>query len=460
MFRWPGGWRATSRSVAQGFELGNSRVAITADGTFATGAADFDFGAHLTDLSLLSDKAGGRLAITGSAKGQGDIALVLNGEVTQGNLAGKTLDGAQFGFDGTLRQDGSLLGALSGNAALGGTPVTLEGNIGTSDAGRRLSGFRFAAGRTVLEGDVTQGADGLVNGIVTLASPDVSTAAALAAITASGSANARIVLSGEGGRQAAQVSGRIENLKAEDVRIGSADIAGTLSDLFGTPAIDGTVTVRTLAAAGFTVDRLDAQAAQSGDTTSFTVTAATESDRTLANAGLTPLQATAKGSLTGRIVTLGSLSVTGRGGLQVSGNGRVPLDGDGLAIDITGSAPLALGNRFVADRGGQLSGTVNLKARVSGSLGAPQFSGSVSTGGAGYVDPDLNLRLVGIGGSATLWGQRIVIDNLTARLATGGSVAVGGSVGLTGNNDADVFLRLDDARHADGTCLSPPSAAS
>jgi translocation and assembly module TamB len=186
-------------------------------------------------------------------------------------------------------------------------------------------------------------------------------------------------------------------------------------------------------------------------TTNFTVTAATESDRTFANAGLTPLRATAKGSLIGRTITLSSISATGRGGLQVSGGGRVPLDGDGLAIDITGSAPLALGNRFVADRGGQLSGTLNLKARVSGSLTSPQFSGTVSTGGAGYVDPELNLRLVDIGGSATLSGQRIVIDSLTARLSTGGSVAVGGSVGLTGNNDADLSVRLNDARYADGT---------
>ena len=437
--------------VAQGFKLDNARVAITADGTFATGAADFSFGAQLADLSLLSDKASGRLAITGSAKGKGDIALVLAGQVPQGKLAGKTLDGAQFGFNGTFSADGKLVGALSGNAALGGTPVTLAGDITSDETGRRLDGLRFTAGPTELTGNLVQDAGGLVSGQLTLASPDVSTAAALAAITARGSANAQITLSAANGQQAAEVTGRIEGLSAEDVRIGSADIRATLTDLFGTPAINGTVAARTLTAAGFTVDRIDAQAAQSGDTTNFTVTAATESDPTLINAGLTPVQATARGSLTGRVVTLSSLSATGRGGLQVSGSGRVPLDGDGLGIDITGSAPLALGNRFVADRGGQLSGTANLKARVSGSLASPQFSGTVSTGGAGYVDPELNLRLVDIGGSATLSGQRVVIDDLTARLSTGGSVSVGGSIGLTGNNDADISVRLNDARYADGT---------
>jgi len=436
--------------VAEGFRLGNDKVAITADGSFATGAADFSFGADLSDLSLLSENASGRLAITGTAKGQGDIALMLSGQVPQGRLAGKALEGARFGFTGTLAADGRLAGALAGDASLGGTPVTLAGDIASDATGRRLDGLRFTAGPTELSGDLVQDAGGLLTGQLALRSTDISTAAALAAIRATGSANATITLSAGAGGQAAQVTGRIEGLTAEEVRIGSADIRATLTDLFGTPAIDGTVAARTLAAAGFTLDRLDAQASQAGGTTSFTVTAVAETDRTLVNAGLTPVQATAKGSLTGRTITLASLSASGRGGLQVSGSGTVPLEGDGLAIDLTGSAPLVLGNRFVADRGGQLSGTANLKARVTGSLAAPQFSGSVSTGGAGYVDPALNLRLVDIGGSATLSGQRLVIDSLSARLATGGSLTVGGSIGLTGTNTADIAVRLNDARYADG----------
>lgn len=437
--------------LAQGFRLGNSKVAITADGTFATGAADFSFGAQLADLSLLSDKASGRLALAGSARGKGDIALALTGEVPGGKLAGKALDGATFGFNGTLAADGKLAGQLGGGATLGGTPVTLAGDIASDANGRRLSGFRFSAGATEITGDLVQDAKGLVSGDMALTSPDISTAAALAAITATGSASAQITLSAENGQQAAEVKGRIDNLSAEDVRIASADIAGTLTDLFGSPAIDGTATARTLSVAGFTIDRVDADASKVGDTTDFAIAASAGSDRTLAGAGLTPLEATAKGRLAGRIVTLDSLSIDGRGGLQVTGSGRVPLDGDGLAIDLSGSAPLALGNRFVADRGGQLSGTANLEARVSGSLASPQFSGTVSTAGAGYVDPALNLRLVDIGGSATLSGQRLVIDRLSAGLSTGGSVSAEGSVALTGNNDADIALRLNDARYADGT---------
>ncbi len=437
--------------IAQDFRLGNDKVELRANGSFATEKADFAFAADLSDLALLSDQAKGQLSILGSAKGQGAIALELTGRVPQGQLAGKQLVNASVGFTGTLNQDGSLLGALDGSAALDGTAVTLTGNIGTSENGRRLSGLRFAAGPTVLEGDVTQNDSGFVNGIVTLTSPDISTAAALAALRATGSADARIVLIGENGEQTAQVNGTIANLAVEDARIGSADIQASLTDLLGAPAVNGTVAARNIVAGGFTVDRLDATASQSRGATQFTVEAGLDSDRTLANAGLTPVRASARGSLSGRIVTIDSLSASGRGGLEISGSGRVPLEGDGLAIDINGSAPLAIGNRFVADRGGQLSGTATLRARVTGSIAKPQFSGTVSTGGAGYIDPELNLRLVDIGGSATLSGERVVIDTLSARLATGGSISVGGSVGLNGRNAADLSVRLNDARYADGT---------
>src|SRR5690606_5915874 len=70
-----------------------------------------------------------------------------------------------------------------------------------------------------------------------------------------------------------------------------------------------------------------------------------------------------------------------------------------------------------------------------------------------YVDPETNLRLTGITGSASLEGERVVIDTLTANLATGGSLSASGSVGLGDGNAADVRLRLASARYADGNLL-------
>ncbi|MDB5473694.1 MAG: translocation/assembly module TamB, partial [Devosia sp.] len=138
--------------------------------------------------------------------------------------------------------------------------------------------------------------------------------------------------------------------------------------------------------------------------------------------GIAPLGVTASGSFAGNTVTLASLSAGGSGGLTLTGSGTVPLSGSGLDVALTGSVPLALGNRFVADRGGQLSGVVTLDAQLSGSLANPQFGGRVATNGAGYIDPELNLRLQGITGSASLNGTNLTIGSLAASLATGGTV--------------------------------------
>ena len=166
--------------------------------------------------------------------------------------------------------------------------------------------------------------------------------------------------------------------------------------------------------------------------------------------GIAPLSLTSNGSFANNSVTLAALSANGSGGLTLTGSGTIPLAGNGLNLTINGSAPLALANQFVADRGGQLSGTANLDARVSGSISAPQFGGTATISNGGYVDPELNARLEGITGSATLSGERAVINNFSANLSTGGSVSASGSVGLSANFPADLRIALNSARYADG----------
>src|SRR5690606_29954484 len=129
---------------------------------------------------------------------------------------------------------------------------------------------------------------------------------------------------------------------------------------------------------------------------------------------------------------LDRLTANGAAGLNVTGSGRIPLSGSGLSVKLAGSAPLTLANRFLVDRGGQLSGTASFNADVSGSLASPEFGGSVSVSDAGYVDPELNLRLTGITGRASLAGTTARIESLSANLATGGSVSASGTVGLAG----------------------------
>ncbi|WP_423066512.1 translocation/assembly module TamB domain-containing protein [Devosia sp. CN2-171] len=430
---------------AQGFRLGNDRVQIAADGTFATGAADFRFTADLSDLALVSEQAKGALSLVGTAKGKGAIALDVAATVPSGRLAGKVLNNAAFGFNGTLAEDGTLTGALSGDAFLDKFRVTLAGDVATDAETRRLSGLRFTAGPTEVTGDVVQDAQGLLTGTLNLTSTDISTAAALLLVDASGSADARIVLSPVGGKQNADVTGSARDIRAADVRVASADIKAVVTDLFGDLAINGTVDGRTITAGELSIATLTGTATQRGGQTVFNVSA------NASGFGLRSLQVVARGNIAGQVVTLESASADGGNGLRMTASGRVPLSGAGLQVAVRGSAPLAFANQFVADRGGQFSGTATLDASLSGSLARPQFSGTILTAGSGYIDPALNLRLMDINGRASLGGETVRIESLSANLATGGSISASGTVGLGAGNPVDVALRLNSARYADGT---------
>ena len=186
---------------------------------------------------------------------------------------------------------------------------------------------------------------------------------------------------------------------------------------------------------------------------SFSVTGSGVAAAAIQPYGITPLSFEATGDFANGSVALERLSASGAGGLQLAANGSIPLAGGGMSLTVTGSAPLALANRLVADRGGQFGGTASLDARVTGSLAEPRFAGTVSTSGSSYTDPSLNLRLVDITGSASLAGDRLVIDSLGASLTTGGTLAASGSIGLDAANNADIRLRLNSARYADGDLL-------
>lgn len=405
---------------ADGFRLGNENIAITADGRYATGAADFAFNARLADLSLVSDGGSGAVEVTSTARGEGTLQLDLVASVPSGRLAGKTLADARFGFSGTLDEAGVLVGALDGNATLDRSPVRLQGNVNVAGEVRRLDGLRLEAGQNVVTGNLVQTGAELLTGRLSVNAPDVSTLAALALVDATGRANADIALSAANGQQDATISATVAGLDAEGISVGSAELGADISDLFGTPR------------------------------GSFSASGSGISAAEIRDFGVTPIQVSARGEFAGRAAVISSLSAEGAGGLRVAASGRVPFEGSGLDLRVNGSAPLALANRFVADRGGQFGGTANLDATVTGSLSDPRLSGSVSTAGSSYVDPELNLRLVEITGSAGLAGDRINLERLTAGLSTGGSISASGSVGLTGGNEADVAVRLNSARYADG----------
>jgi translocation and assembly module TamB len=175
----------------------------------------------------------------------------------------------------------------------------------------------------------------------------------------------------------------------------------------------------------------------------------------LQSAGAAPLEINASGNFAGKVLTLSSAEASGPQGLSVSASGRLPVSGTGVELAVRGEAPLALANRFLAERGAQASGTLQANATVSGSLKNPSIRGMFSTQGAEFVDPESNTRLRSIAIMGTIDGDRVTLRNASANLAAGGSVAAEGTISLDAASafPADLRITLNDARYADGNLV-------
>ena len=195
---------------------------------------------------------------------------------------------------------------------------------------------------------------------------------------------------------------------------------------------------------------------------SFRLEATNVSAAALAEAGAAPVSIAASGRYGGNAVTLDSARISGPQGLGLTASGRIPFSGSGLDIRIDGEAPLALANRFLAERGATASGVVNFSGGVSGSLAAPQPNLLLSAAGARVTDPLSNLALTDINLLASVRGEIATVNRLTANLSGGGSVSVTGNVSTNAGAGfpADLAIRLTNARYADGEMVAATVSGS
>ncbi len=377
---------------AKDFKIENPQTRVSANGTFASGAANFDFGLDLTNLALLSDKAQGALKVKGSARGQDNIiALAFNAGVPEGALSGRKLTEGSLTFNGTLFKS-IVDGRVSGLAFLDGKRADLSTEIALRNDEKRLSNIQFIAGGTRLRGDVTQDKKGLLQGNLTLASSDLSTAAALFLVEATGKADATIALSHEDEKQNVDIKGRIDGLQANDIHVGKAAVAVTAQDVFKVPAANGMITASDVSAAGIDITVLDARAMQSGNTTNFVLGAGLKNS---AHASVTgALQPTEKGyllslakaeltrgALAARLVQPAAINVAGSsisfGDILLNvGDGKVTVSGEvaevlNLTVAIQ-KLPLDIANTIKPDLG--LGGEINGTARVGGTRQKPDVN--------------------------------------------------------------------------------------
>ena len=147
---------------------------------------------------------------------------------------------------------------------------------------------------------------------------------------------------------------------------------------------------------------------------------------------------------------------TGPGGLTAAIEGAVGQDGN-ITLDVDGSAPLALANAALDPR--RLSGLANFDLSVDGPPALPSLGGQITFSDGRLTAPNLGEALTDISGAVALAGGTAEID-LRTRVESGGSIAINGPVALTGDNQADISVTLDDVVVQDPELYSSRIAGS
>lgn len=451
--RLTGGIARTAAGIeARQFQLSNDQLHVLADGHFASTAADFRFDLGLTDLNLVSPSASGALAITGTAKGDGGaIGLQFSAQVPNGALLGRTLSSGMVGFTGQVAQ-GTLAGKLTGGGKLAGQAIALAADISSADGTDELSNLNFSAGGTSLIGEVTHQKSGLYQGHLTLDASDLSTAAALALVQASGAAKADITLTPQGTTQAVTLAASARDLKFAGASISTATVAAGIADAFGVPLVNGNVDAKGVQVGGTAIENLAGQAKWDGKETNFSANAGLAGGTKVAAGGaLAPIAggyrvsvgnaSLQQGALSAKLAAPAALSVSGQtislgtvrfnvggGSLTATGSAGQTLD---VAVNVT-ALPLSAANAVAPGLG--LAGTLDGTLRLTGSAAAPRATFSIKGRGIG-AKPIANLGVTPLGFEADggLSGNTVQLTRLTANSPSGLAVSAKGTLPLSLN---------------------------
>lgn len=118
---------------------------------------------------------------------------------------------------------------------------------------------------------------------------------------------------------------------------------------------------------------------------------------------------------------------SGPAGAQAEITGNIDQDGQGHALSIHGSAPLALVNPFVKPQ--SLGGSIGFDLAVNGPLALSSLSGVIDTKSAQLTIPGQRLSLSPIAANVRLSAGQANV-NMQATLSTGGQLTVTGPVSL------------------------------
>ena len=135
-----------------------------------------------------------------------------------------------------------------------------------------------------------------------------------------------------------------------------------------------------------------------------------------------------------------NLDASGPGGARAAVVGDAMADGSAVDLDIDGLAPLGLINPLIEPR--SVAGNIAFDLRLEGAPTVQNLSGRVTSSDARLVAPTLGLILEETNLNASLNAARASISAVT-NVSSGGQIGIDGQLGLLGDRDADLDIRLN-----------------
>lgn len=162
----------------------------------------------------------------------------------------------------------------------------------------------------------------------------------------------------------------------------------------------------------------------------------------------------ARGSWQNGLLQLDTISASDGGGLSAGGKGSLDLNQRLIDMQVDGSAPLGLANRFLSGSNMLVSGDSRFDLAIAGDLDLPQITGTGRVANALVALPDYNVNLDGLAADLTFDGQSVRIVSATTDVRGGGQVSAKGTVGLTGGLPVDLTVDLRVMHYSDGAMIS------
>lgn len=249
-------------------KLSSAHMNAVLDGQYSKKRTNLTINALINEISRLNPNAQGTVDFKAMAKGSSELGLTAQLNAKRLTLKNRQTRNLSLRFDGQYALE-NLKGDLIGNGQISGKPIELRGFLNVGPQKASLSDIIAKIGATRLNGNLERNTNSLIQSAINIESTDITDAAALALIEASGAVTGSIQLFPVETMQALKANLKLSDFRYEKYRVGSSQLNATVVDVFGQPKTGATIAARRLDVDGTAIRKLDAKIGTSGDLTEF-----------------------------------------------------------------------------------------------------------------------------------------------------------------------------------------------